>query len=145
MRETGWFTRQRMGMNEFVSVRSCIRIYGYEFVSSCLCVVYFRESDVAVSQRRSLDVGASFLPEIYVLYYLPLPLPRNRQERQRPIVDFGVWRPGGRSRRAEFEARAPLEPCPTQGSGLATSTNAWHPFRAADAAGWRLAHASTAR
>lgn len=69
----------------------------------------------------------------------------HRQERQRPIVDFGVWRPGGRSRRAEFEARAPLEPCPTQGSGLATSTNAWHPFRAADAAGWRLAHASTAR
>ena len=56
-----------------------------------------------------------------------------------------VWRHGGRSGRAGFEARAPLEPCLTQGSGLATSTNARHPFRAADAAGWRPAHGSTAR
>jgi hypothetical protein len=61
-----------------------------------------------------------------------------RQERARPIVDFGVWRHGGRSGRAVFEARAPPEPCPTQGSGLATSTNGWHPCTAADAADWRI-------
>ena len=63
---------------------------------------------------------------------------RFRQERARPIVDFGVWRHGGRSGRAVFEARAPPEPWPTQGSGLATSTNGWHPCRAADAADWRI-------
>ena len=38
-----------MGMNAFVSVRA----YGYEFVSSCLCVVSFSET---VQLRRSLDV-----------------------------------------------------------------------------------------
>jgi len=33
-----------MGMNELVCVCAFVSTYGYEFVSSCLCVVYFRET-----------------------------------------------------------------------------------------------------
>ena len=65
-----------MGMNGCIDVCLCVRTYGYEFVSSCVCVVSFRVVFSTRNHRRNFRCACVFSTRNLVSIYLTLPRSR---------------------------------------------------------------------